>query len=138
MPAMLFPFPNFSLAFYYYKGTFSSLFKGSILINGQWRSSRYKKKMTLMPSTIHEKWKTIAPLNKQMSNLRMSFFKQTSQNKVYLSKVIVGTTNIDHSPLTYTFPVQKDTLFKTLIIKSEIVCPVETQGSENHILFRDT
>ena len=32
MPVKLFPFPNFSLALYYYKGTFSSLFKGSILI----------------------------------------------------------------------------------------------------------
>ena len=53
-------------------------------------------------------------------------------------KIIVGTTNVDHSPPTFTFRVQKDTLFKTLIIKSEIVYPVKTQGLENHILFRDT
>ena len=32
MPVNLFPFLNFGLAFYYYIETFSSLFKGSILI----------------------------------------------------------------------------------------------------------
>ena len=70
----------------------------------------------------------------------MSFTKQTSQHYVYLKKILVGTSNVDHSPPTFTFPVQKDTLFKTLIIniKSEIVYTVKTQGLENHILFRDT
>ena len=142
--------------------------------------------MTLVPSTqstIHDiKWKTIAPLNKQMRehveqtselierdslsheswkgkymyNLKYlynlfhnyakdnwlyvitPFSKQTSQIKVYLKKIIVCTTNVDHSPPTFTYPVQKDTLLKTLIIESEIVCRVETQGLENHIFFRDT
>ena len=66
------------------------------------------------------------------------FFKQTSLNKVYLKKIIFGTSNVDRSPPTFTYPVQKDTLFKKLNIrKSKIVYPVETQGFENHILFRD-
>ena len=184
MTVKLFPFLNFSLVFYYYKGTFSSLFKGSTLIKSIEKFAMWKK-MTLVASTqstIHDiKSKTIAPLNKQMKRERvektselierdslsheswkgkfnfkylynlfhnydkdnwlyviMPFFKQTSQNKVYLKKIIVGTSNVDRSPPTFTYPVQKDTLFKTLNIrKSKFVCPVETQGFENHILFRD-
>ena len=50
------------------------------------------------------------------------FFKQTSLNKVYLKKIIFGTSNVDRSPPTFTYPVQKDTLFKKLNIrKSKIV-----------------
>ena len=55
---------------------------------------------------------------------------------LFEENVIVGTTNVDHSPPTFTFPVQKDTLFKTLTTKSEIVYPFKTQGLENYILFR--
>ena len=60
--------------FYYYKGTFSSLFKGSTLIKSIEKFAMWKK-MTLVASTqstIHDiKSKTIAPLNKQMKRERV-------------------------------------------------------------------
>ena len=38
----------------------------------------------------------------------LSFSKQTSKNKVYFEKIIVGTTKVDHSSPTFPFQVQKD------------------------------
>ena len=38
----------------------------------------------------------------------LSFSKQTSKNKVYFEKIIVGTTKVDHSSPTFPFPIQKD------------------------------
>ena len=35
-------------------------------------------------------------------------FNQTSKNKVYFEKIIVGTTKVDYSSPTFPFPVQKD------------------------------
>ena len=68
----------------------------------------------------------------------MSFSNQTTKNKVYFEKIIVSTTKVDHSSPTYSRSKKIDPQFRKLIIKSEIVYPVKTQGFEYPILFRDT